>query len=75
MVEFVYLGGAISADWDLRRVEVTRRIQRAWACFGRYEMEIYDRPSVRFTPEGADAESRGAGDATVRVCHVESEQG
>ena len=34
--EFVYLGGAISADWDLRSVEVTRRIQRAWACFGRY---------------------------------------
>ena len=45
-VEFVYLGGAISADWDLRSVEVTRRIQRAWACFGRYKMEIYDRPSV-----------------------------
>ena len=39
-VEFVYLGGAISADWDLRSVEVTRRIQRAWACFGRYKMEI-----------------------------------
>ena len=24
-VEFVYLGGAISADWDFRSVEVTRR--------------------------------------------------
>ena len=47
MVQFVYLGGAISADWDLRDVKVTRRIQRAWACFGRYKMEIYDRPSVR----------------------------
>ena len=46
-VEFVYLGGAISADWDFRNVEVTRRIQRAWACFGRYKMDIYDRPSVR----------------------------
>ena len=46
-VEFAYLGGAISADWDLRSVEVTRRIQRAWACFVRYKMEIYDRPSVR----------------------------
>ena len=46
-VEFVYLGGAISADWNLRSVEVTRRIQRAWACFGRYKMEIYDRSSVR----------------------------
>ena len=65
-VEFVYLGGAFSADWDLRSVEVTRRIQRAWACFGRYKTEIY---------EGADAESRGNGDAIVRVCHVEPEQG
>ena len=46
-VEFVYLGGAISADWDLRSVEVTRRIQRAWACFGRENTEIHDRPSVR----------------------------
>ena len=46
--EFVYLGGAISADWDFRSVEVTRPIQRAWAGFGRYKMEIYDRPSVRF---------------------------
>ena len=36
-----------SAEWGLRSVEVTRRIQRAWACFGRYKMEIYDRPSVR----------------------------
>ena len=46
-VEFVNLGGAISAEWDLRSVEVTRRIQRAWTCFGRYTMEIYDRPRVR----------------------------
>ena len=46
MVEFGYLGGAISADWDLRSVEVTRRIQKAWAGFGRNKMEIYDRPSV-----------------------------
>ena len=45
--EFVSFGGAISADLDLRSVEVTRRIQRAWACFWQYEMEIYDRPSVR----------------------------
>ena len=30
-VEFVYLGGAISADWDLRSVEARRRIQGVWA--------------------------------------------
>ena len=46
-VEFVYLGGAISADWDFSIVEVTRRIQRAWAWFGRYKMEIYDLLNVR----------------------------
>ena len=40
-VEVVYFGGAISADWDLKSVEVTRRIQGAWACFGRYKVEIY----------------------------------
>ena len=38
-LEFVYLGGAISADWTRRSVEVARRLQRAWACFGRYKME------------------------------------
>ena len=45
-IEFVYLGGAITADRELC-IEITRRLQRAWACFQRYKMEIYDRPSVR----------------------------
>ena len=45
-IEFVYSGGAISANRDLS-VEVTRRLQRAWAFFQRYKMEIYDRPGVR----------------------------
>ena len=40
------LGGAISANQDLS-IEVTRRLQRGWAWFGRYQMEIYDRPGVR----------------------------
>ena len=44
--EFVYLGGAITADRDLS-VAITRLLQRAWACFQRYKMEIYDRPGVR----------------------------
>ena len=44
--EFVYLGGAITADRDLS-IEITRRLQRAWGCFQRYKMEIYDRPGVR----------------------------
>ena len=38
-VEFVYLGGAITADRDLS-IEITWRLQRAWACFQRYKMEI-----------------------------------
>ena len=45
-IEFVYLGGAITADKDLS-IKITRRLQRAWACFQRYKMEIYDRPGVR----------------------------
>ena len=45
-IEFVYLGGAITADRDLS-IETTRRLQRAWACFQRYKMEIYNRPGVR----------------------------
>ena len=45
-IEFVYLGGAISADRDLS-IEITRRLQRAWACFQRYKTETYDRPGVR----------------------------
>ena len=44
-IEFVYLGGAITADRDLS-IETTRRLQRAWTCFQRYKMEIYDRPDV-----------------------------
>ena len=42
----MYLGGAITADKELS-IEITRRLQRAWACFQRYKMEIYDRPGVR----------------------------
>ena len=45
-IELVYLGGAITADRDLS-IEITRRLQRAWACFQRYKMELYDRPGVR----------------------------
>ena len=45
-IEFVCLGGAITADRDLS-IEKTRRLQRAWACFQRHKMEISDRPVVR----------------------------
>ena len=45
-IEFVYLGRATTADRDLS-IEMKRRLQRAWACFQRYKMEIYDRPGVR----------------------------
>ena len=45
-IEFVCLGGAINADRDLS-TETTLRLQRAWACFQWYKMEIYDYPGVR----------------------------
>ena len=44
--EFVYLGGDITADRDLS-IEITRLLQKDWACFQRYHMEIYDRPGAR----------------------------
>ena len=37
-IQFVYLGGAITADRDLS-TEITRRLQRACACFQRYKMK------------------------------------
>ena len=46
IIEFVHLGGANTADRDLS-IEITRRLQRAWAYFHRYKMEIYYRPCVR----------------------------
>ena len=36
----------ITADRELC-IETTRRLQRTWACFQRYIMEIYDCPVVR----------------------------
>ena len=61
-----YVGGAIRADRELS-VEIMRRLERTWACFQRYMMEIYDRPGMRLrTAEGADAESRGDRD-TARI--------
>ena len=44
-IQFVYLGGAITADRDLS-IEITRRLQRAWSCF-QHKMELYDRSGVR----------------------------
>ena len=45
-IEIMYWGEAITADRDLN-IDITRRLQRAWACFQRYDMEIDDRPGVR----------------------------
>ena len=72
-IEFVYSGGAISANRDLS-VEVTRRLQRAWAFFQRYKIEIYDRPGVRLRLKVKVAESPGDRDTTLRLHDVEPEQ-
>ena len=42
----MYLDGAITEDRELG-IEITPRLQRAWARFQRYKMGIYDRPGVR----------------------------
>ena len=46
----MYLGGAITADREFS-IKITRRLQRAWACFQRYKMGIYDRPGMRLRLE------------------------
>ena len=73
-IEFVCLGGAINADWDLRSVQLTRRIQRGWACFGWYKMVIYDRPSVRLRLKVRTLKAEVMV-TIIRVCHVELEEG
>ena len=45
-ITIVYLNGAITADRDLG-TEITRRLQKAWACFQRYKMETNYRLGVR----------------------------
>ena len=45
-IKFMFLCGAISADRELS-MKKTRRFQRAWECFQRHKMEIYDRPATR----------------------------
>ena len=72
-IEFVYLGGAITADRDLR-IETTRRLQRSWACLQRYKMVICDQQSMRFFVEGAVGESRGNRDTTLRLHTAKPEQ-
>ena len=44
--EFMYLGDATTAHRDLG-IEITRRLERAWAFFQWCKMETYDRPGVR----------------------------
>ena len=45
-IEFVYLDGALTGDTD-SSIEIRRRLQRVWACFQHYEIEMYTRPGVR----------------------------
>ena len=70
-IEFVYLGGAITADRDLS-IEIPRRLQRAWACFQRYKMETYDRPGVRLRLRVRLLKAEV--DTTLRLHDVEPEQ-
>ena len=43
--EFVYLGENVNHNADLS-IEVDRRIRNAWCSFGKYTLELYDRPST-----------------------------
>ena len=70
MVQFLNLGRAISANWDLA-VKATCRLQMAWAWFVRYKKEIYDRPGVRLRLKVWVLKAEII--ETVRVHHVEPE--
>ena len=45
-IEVLYPGGAVTVDRHLT-IEIPPRLQRAWACFQRYKMEVYDHPGMR----------------------------
>ena len=47
-IEFVHSGGAITPVDREFSVHKTGRLQRAWACFQQYKMEIYDRLGVSY---------------------------
>lgn len=72
---FVCLGETISADRDLRSVEVILRLQRAG---GRFRVKNYENlrpPGCSVSPEGVDAQQRGNRDATVvQIRHEDPEK-
>ena len=73
--EFVNLGGAISAYWTRRSVDVTRRLQRAWAFFERHNIEIYDSLGLRLRLKGcADVGGRGDRNVALRFRYLEPEK-
>ena len=68
--EFVYLGGNVNHNTDLS-IEVDRRIRSARCSFGKYALELYDRPSTSPRAQNPDAKSRGTRDNAVRLRHVD----
>ena len=45
--EFRYFGGLVHEQGSLTR-EINHRSKAAWACFKRYETELFDRPGAPF---------------------------
>ena len=43
--DFVYLEGSIAENGDLS-VEIKRRVQRAWASYQKYKVQLYNQPSA-----------------------------
>ena len=44
---FLYLGGLIDASADIMP-EIKRRVRLAWACYSRFERELYDMEAAPF---------------------------
>lgn len=71
-VKFVYLDEAVSSSQNLTS-EVTGRRQRALACFGRYNIRVYDGPCVRLLLKVRLFKAGVFCDDAVRVRHPEPE--
>ena len=46
-MQFLYLGGLIDANADITP-EIKRRIRLAWACYDRFNRELYDTEDAPF---------------------------
>ena len=76
--EFIYLEGNVNHNADLS-IEVDRRIHNAWCIFGKYTLELYDRPSAplelkirMLRAEVLETMLYGCVTSSPRACHYDT---